>query len=354
MDKKNRENLMGIDEKIIKCRVCSSTSTLLYQDLADTLFGSNIKSSLYKCSNKECRHVFTPVSFNEDEMSEIYSSYYTHSNHFNKKRRNLFKRFYSNIMKFYLNSCDVGNIPAINKFFSYLMVSAIFLPIPWIKSYLKSNSFFLKDIKKCKMLEIGCGDGSNLKRFKDRGIDTYALDFDIKAIETAKLNGITGVVGSYEKATDFNEKFDLIVLRHVIEHVENVHDCLRVLKSVLNSDGKIVLITPNVESIGHSTFGDSWRGLEPPRHLNLFTLDSLKNVMNHQDLNVLSAFTFPSLGYSIASQSLKISGKKIPKLIKPFISIFFAYIFYFYYFTNRFSGEELVITGELINDSSGL
>ena len=51
-------------------------------------------------------------------------------------------------------------------------------------------AFFLKDIKKCKMLEIGCGDGSNLKRFKDRGIDTYALDFDIKAIETAKLNGL--------------------------------------------------------------------------------------------------------------------------------------------------------------------
>jgi len=28
--------------------------------------------------------------------------------------------------------------------------------------------------------------------------------------------------------------------------------------------------TPNVRSLGHQTFGSAWRGLEPPRHLQIF------------------------------------------------------------------------------------
>ena len=35
--------------------------------------------------------------------------------------------------------------------------------------------------------------------------------------------------------------------------------------------------TPNIQSLGHTLFKDCWRGLEPPRHLQIFSLQSLGN-----------------------------------------------------------------------------
>ena len=35
-------------------------------------------------------------------------------------------------------------------------------------------------------------------------------------------------------------------------------------------------ITPNVESRGHQVFGEAWRALEPPRHLQIFSLRALQ------------------------------------------------------------------------------
>lgn len=33
--------------------------------------------------------------------------------------------------------------------------------------------------------------------------------------------------------------------------------------------------TPNIEALGHKRYGSNWRGLEPPRHLILFSHASL-------------------------------------------------------------------------------
>jgi len=37
--------------------------------------------------------------------------------------------------------------------------------------------------------------------------------------------------------------------------------------------------TPNINSLGHRLFKSDWRGLEPPRHLVLFTAETLRTAL---------------------------------------------------------------------------
>jgi SAM-dependent methyltransferase len=70
--------------------------------------------------------------------------------------------------------------------------------------------------------------------------------------------------------------YDVITLSHVIEHVHDPSALLRAIYRMLRPGGLLWLETPNLDSLGHARFGRNWRGLEPPRHLLLFSVDSLK------------------------------------------------------------------------------
>jgi SAM-dependent methyltransferase len=49
-------------------------------------------------------------------------------------------------------------------------------------------------------------------------------------------------------------------------------ECFRVLRP----GGRLVLTTPNALGLAHRQYGCHWRGLEPPRHLHLFTPTALQ------------------------------------------------------------------------------
>jgi SAM-dependent methyltransferase len=70
--------------------------------------------------------------------------------------------------------------------------------------------------------------------------------------------------------------FSAIVSSHVVEHLHDpvgfIEECRRILKP----GGYLVLITPNADSFGRKVFGESWFPLDPPRHLLIFTDDSLQ------------------------------------------------------------------------------
>ncbi len=71
--------------------------------------------------------------------------------------------------------------------------------------------------------------------------------------------------------------FDAVVMSHVIEHVPDPVALLRHAAAILPPGGILVAITPNVSSISHRRFRDSWLALDPPRHLHLFSPDTLQN-----------------------------------------------------------------------------
>jgi hypothetical protein len=73
--------------------------------------------------------------------------------------------------------------------------------------------------------------------------------------------------------------FDVVTSSHVIEHVFEPDAFLRSVRTNLRDGGMLWLATPNVESIGHRAFGSCWRGLEPPRHIQVFNQRALERLL---------------------------------------------------------------------------
>jgi 2-polyprenyl-3-methyl-5-hydroxy-6-metoxy-1,4-benzoquinol methylase len=104
-----------------------------------------------------------------------------------------------------------------------------------------------------KVLEIGCGHGIMLGRFKDAGIDAYGLDLSDEAVKVCRaknLEAVSGEVISHLKNLQANS-LGGIFCAHVIEHLdptgafELISESFRVLKK----GSKIIFITPNAKDL---------------------------------------------------------------------------------------------------------
>jgi SAM-dependent methyltransferase len=111
--------------------------------------------------------------------------------------------------------------------------------IPYLKDCLHISS-------ETKVLEIGCGEGGNLKPFLDLGCHSTGVDLSSGKIEKgreyfkdhrnkSKLNLICENI--YEWGS--TEKFDLIVLRDVIEHIPDQFKFMAILKQYLAENGVV-------------------------------------------------------------------------------------------------------------------
>lgn len=133
---------------------------------------------------------------------------------------------------------------------------------------------------KGKLLDLGCGNGKFLLRARNAGWDVVGVDFDPKAVEAACKQGIDVRRGGVETLDPSVEQFDVITLAHVIEHVHHPVDTLQACYRLLKPGGYLWIDTPNITSEGHRLFGANWRGLEPPRHLVLFSLESMLTALS--------------------------------------------------------------------------
>ncbi len=153
-----------------------------------------------------------------------------------------------------------------------------------------------KQIKDGKILDVGCGAGDTLVLLKELGWETFGMDIDANAVSTAKKRGIDNVrVGAYQDIAKYPDNFfDAIRLYHVIEHLDDPIRCLRLVKKKLKKGGQLIIGTPNVESFLSHIFGTYWYNLDAPRHLVLFSPQTLKRVV------VESGFSSPHIEFCSA------------------------------------------------------
>lgn len=69
--------------------------------------------------------------------------------------------------------------------------------------------------------EIGCADGANLYFFKKDGKNIFGSDLDKEKLEVGINNGLNLAFGLVEEQLEQYKNADLIILSHLIEHLEN-------------------------------------------------------------------------------------------------------------------------------------
>ena len=103
-----------------------------------------------------------------------------------------------------------------------------------------------------KILDAGCGDGNNINFLVDFfsnkkiKIKITALDYnEIRLKRIPRQKNIYVEQGSLLHINHPNEKFDIILCSHVIEHIEECVQVINELKRVLHKKGHMIISVPN-------------------------------------------------------------------------------------------------------------
>ncbi|NLJ82069.1 MAG: class I SAM-dependent methyltransferase [Bacteroidales bacterium] len=99
--------------------------------------------------------------------------------------------------------------------------------------------------KHTKVLEIGCGEGGNLKPFLDLECQCIGIDINKKQIENAVIfyeehpqkNNIEFIADDIYNIDREDLVFDIIMMRDVIEHIPNQEKFMNYVKKFLKPEG---------------------------------------------------------------------------------------------------------------------
>lgn len=147
-------------------------------------------------------------------------------------------------------------------------------------------------VKNGKALDVGCGNGSFLGLLKENGWDVLGADPSAEAARTADENfGIRVVTSQIENWKSEKETFDYIHMSHSIEHLPDPINVLTILSRLLKPTGALYIETPNIGAKSFEVFRECWMPLETPRHLFLFTPDTLKTAVLKAGLEIVKCTT---------------------------------------------------------------
>ncbi len=138
-------------------------------------------------------------------------------------------------------------------------------------------------------LDIGGGTGwmlNEARRVEPRLKTTVIVDIDAQAQDLAAAAGHRFVASRIEDfSTD--QRFDLVLMLNLIEHVADPVAVLAAVGRLLTPQGRILLKTPNHASLDAQLFRQSyWGGLHCPRHWVIFTPASLESAAGRAGLSV--------------------------------------------------------------------
>jgi SAM-dependent methyltransferase len=151
------------------------------------------------------------------------------------------------------------------------------------------------------LLELGLGHGFTAKYFSEASAHHVIIDGASKIIDTFKEehpNFPGTIVLDYFETFDTSERFDIIVMGFVLEHVDDPEFLLRRYRRFLKPGGKLYIAVPNAKSLNRRL------GLEMGLIANIYDLNQNDVALGHQRqycLDTLRAAVSRS-GYEITHQ----------------------------------------------------
>jgi SAM-dependent methyltransferase len=128
-----------------------------------------------------------------------------------------------------------------------------------------------------KILEIGFGEGKFLKELSDRGFEVYGLELSLYAREN--MEKVLGKRRVYKNVGQIDEKFDVVLMYHVLEHIDDPRKYVEELACVLSPNGRLVVRVPNVNSWEAELAKRQWYHVDSPNHMTLFSDEGLVKML---------------------------------------------------------------------------
>ena len=154
-----------------------------------------------------------------------------------------------------------------------------------------------KWVKRGRLLDVGCGEGTFLERAKKRGWDVHGTELSRFAADHAsRALGREIFCGELAEARFRDAEFDVVTLWHVLEHVADPGLYLTEARRILKPGGFLVVAVPNVNDLVMQTAyrivrGKPLRRFSPDDreiHLYHFSAGTIKMYMAKTGFRCLS------------------------------------------------------------------
>ena len=253
-----------------RCLLCGAPGDVLHAAVADNMYYLQGRWSLKRCTESRCGLVWQDPMLVAEDIGRAYDRYYTSA------------------------PTDGSGADARKR------NGATFRRLDrWASRLLKLDAerrrhaaAYLDDTPPGTLLDVGCGTGAYAAAMQARGWTVRGSEFDPQAARTARTrHGIEVDLGELAAIAYPDRAFDAITVRHVLEHVQEPIGFLAECWRILRPGGRLVIVTPNVDSLGHRHFGERWRGLEQPRHLFLYRGASLRALFGRIGVDSVEIFT---------------------------------------------------------------
>lgn len=161
-----------------------------------------------------------------------------------------------------------------------------------------------------RLLDIGCGTGYFLSTMKERGWQTLGVEKSRLAREAGQAHFALNVLSDIREVSD-GERFDVITLWHVMEHLQDLKMVFGRLRTLLADGGALVVALPNRSSYDSAFYGADWAAYDVPRHLWHFEPATFSRLARREGFRVEKYAPMPFDAFYVGMLSERYAGHKL-------------------------------------------
>jgi SAM-dependent methyltransferase len=256
----------------IPCEVCGSNDHQFLFEGRDRVFGIRGRFNLVRC--KTCGLIFVNPQPDPEMLKPFYPDVYYESNPSHYREYSLLRK---KVLEAYFGYRRSAGKP-----------QAVFLKRMLLYPFRMRYRHLIPFVEGGKILDIGCGNGTELYKLKAMGWETYGVEMDDQASDRARSQGINVHTGDLFGAKYPDRFFDAVRMSYVLEHLPNPRETLEEIRRILEDKGRIYISIQNAGSLHYWLFGQRWFSLDVPRHLFSFSPETIRRLLSSLGLELKS------------------------------------------------------------------
>lgn len=183
--------------------------------------------------------------------------------------------------------------------------------------YLKVRNFTLQQKVKLlqklnakKLLDVGCGTGHFIQEAAASGIHVAGVETDEQARQHISPEFKSSIYSSIDQVPQEN-KYDVISLWHVLEHLHDLPRSFLKVVSLLKKEGYLIVAVPNPSSHDAEHYKNYWAAWDVPRHLYHFKPKQVKKLFEDHNILLINILPMKFDSFYVSMLSEKYKGKNI-------------------------------------------
>lgn len=255
-----------------ECPLCGSQEAELLFRGPDRLHGTQGEFTYRRCGS--CATVFQDPRVIDDDLHLCYPSEYLthvplHTPNAVSASRGLFRSLRDRLRRLIVEVVRGQQVPGVQGIVGRVLAASRYLREKAFHDYVPDEMLPRNSVNG-RALEVGCGSGQLLLGLSRVGWRAEGVEVDPVAAQLAReISGQRVWEGDFRRVSLDAGSYDLIVLNHVLEHLDHPIEALGRVRDLLAPGGRVVLLYPNPSSLGARIYGADWLAWDVPRHLVL-------------------------------------------------------------------------------------